>query len=100
MKKMTAAAAVCTILSRDDCIIADVRTKGEYKEWHIPGAISVPVKKIRSEAKKKLKDKDRTILVYCRTGMRSRRAAKKLTQMGYTNVHDLGGIGKETGDYE
>ena len=73
-------------------IVVDVRTLEEYKEGHIPNAISVPLETIENEAEVKLKNKDDLILVYCRSGRRSREAALKLIENGYTNVIDFGGI--------
>ena len=73
-------------------IVVDVRTLEEYNEGHIPNAISVPLETIENEAEAKLKNKDALILVYCRSGRRSREAALKLIENGYTNVIDFGGI--------
>ena len=73
-------------------IVVDVRTLEEYNEGHIPNAISVPLETIENEAEAKLKNKDDLILVYCRSGRRSREAALKLIENGYTNVIDFGGI--------
>ena len=73
-------------------IVVDVRTLEEYNEGHIPNAISVPLETIENETEAKLKNKDDLILVYCRSGRRSREAALKLIEKGYTNVIDFGGI--------
>ena len=73
-------------------IVVDVRTLEEYNEGHIPNAISVPLETIENEAEAKLKNKDALILVYCRSGRRSREAALKLIEKGYANVIDFGGI--------
>ena len=73
-------------------IVVDVRTLEEYNEGHIPNAISIPLETIENEAEVKLKNKDDLILVYCRSGRRSREAALKLIEKGYTNVIDFGGI--------
>ena len=73
-------------------IVVDVRTLKEYTEGHIPNAISVPLETIENKAESKLKNKDDLILVYCRSGRRSREAALKLIEKGYTNVIDFGGI--------
>ena len=73
-------------------IVVDVRTLEEYNEGHIPNAISVPLETIENKAEVKLKNKDDLILVYCRSGRRSREAALKLIEKGYTNVIDFGGI--------
>lgn len=76
----------------EDRIILDVRTKEEYAEGHIPGAICVPNETIGTEMPEELPDKEQLILVYCRSGNRSRKAAEKLAKIGYTNVKEFGGI--------
>lgn len=73
-------------------VILDVRTKSEYDSGHIPGAILIPEDEIKDTAENILKDKNQLILVYCRSGRRSKNAAKELTKMGYTNVKEFGGI--------
>ncbi len=73
-------------------IILDVRTKQEYEEGHIEGAILIPNTELINRANNELPDKDATILVYCRSGNRSAKAAKELIEAGYTNVFDFGGI--------
>ena len=73
-------------------IILDVRSEAEYNEGHVPGAIVIPDGEIRSRAEAELPDKDQLILVYCRSGRRSKAAAEALIEMGYTNVKDFGGI--------
>lgn len=73
-------------------IIVDVRTKSEYDEGHIKNAVLIPNETIGTEPPSKLPDKNAIILVYCRSGRRSRDAANKLVKMGYTNVYDFGGI--------
>ena len=76
----------------DDEIVLDVRTPEEYAEAHIPGAINVPNEEIGEEPIAELPDKDQIILVYCRSGNRSKEAAQKLADQGYTNVVEFGGI--------
>lgn len=76
----------------DDEIVLDVRTPEEYAEAHIPGAINVPNEEIGEEPIAELPDKDQIILVYCRSGNRSKEAAQKLADQGYTNVIEFGGI--------
>lgn len=76
----------------DDEIVLDVRTPEEYAEAHIPGAINVPNEEIGEESIAELPDKDQIILVYCRSGNRSKEAAQKLADQGYTNVVEFGGI--------
>lgn len=78
--------------SEENYIILDVRTEEEYKEGHISDAINIPNEEISREITNNLTDKDQLILVYCRSGNRSKEASKKLVELGYTNVHDFGGI--------
>lgn len=73
-------------------VILDVRTKQEFNEGHIKGAVLIPNDQIRARAEKELKDKDQLILVYCRSGARAGGAGKDLARMGYTNVKNFGGI--------
>ena len=79
-------------------IILDVRTKSEYSEGHIPGAICVPNETIGDADIPELPDKNQTILVYCRSGNRSKQAARKLADLGYTSILQFGGIIDWTGD--
>lgn len=72
--------------------VVDVRTEAEYKEGHIPGAVLVPNETIGSEPPEALPELDAVLLVHCRTGVRSKQAADKLVEMGYTQVYDFGGI--------
>ena len=78
--------------SREDYIILDTRTREEYDEVHIPGAILIPHNRIAEEAEAVLTDKNQLILVYCRSGNRSKQAAEALVKLGYTNIRDFGGI--------
>ena len=73
-------------------IIIDARTQSEYDEGHIPGAILIPEYEIAARAENELPDKDQLILVYCRSGRRSKIAAEELVKLGYTNVKEFGGI--------
>lgn len=73
-------------------VILDVRTQAEYDEGHIPGAILIPNTEIKERAEEKLPDKDQLILVYCRSGNRSKKAAAILVELGYTNIKEFGGI--------
>ena len=73
-------------------IILDVRTQEEYDESHIPGAILIPHTEIEARAEEVLTDKDQLILVYCRSGRRSKIAAEALLKLGYTNIREFGGI--------
>ena len=78
--------------SGDDYIILDVREKDEYDEGHIPDAILLPYTEIESKAEAMLPDKNKQILVYCRSGRRSKIAAEALVNSGYTNIKEFGGI--------
>ena len=78
--------------SRDGYIILDVRTQDEFDESHIPGAILIPHDEISEKAENELTDKDQLILVYCRSGRRSKLAAEDLVKLGYTNIKEFGGI--------
>ena len=73
-------------------IILDVRTQEEYGEGHIPGAILIPNTEVEARAEKEMPDKDQLILVYCRSGRRSKLAAEALVELGYTNIKEFGGI--------
>ena len=78
--------------SGDDFIILDVREQDEFDAGHIPGAILIPYTEIEDKADKMLPDKDKQILVYCRSGRRSKIAAEALVNLGYTNIKEFGGI--------
>ena len=73
-------------------VILDVRTEEEFAAGHIPGAILIPDYEISERAESVLTDKDQTILVYCRSGRRSKLAAEKLLKLGYTDIREFGGI--------
>ena len=79
-------------------LILDVRTAEEYSEKHIPGAINIPNETIGTEDIPELPDKEQLILVYCRSGNRSKQASEKLVKLGYTNIVEFGGIHDWTGD--
>lgn len=78
--------------SQKDYIILDTRTQEEYDTEHIPGAILIPYDEILEKAETVLADKDQLILVYCRSGRRSKLAAEDLVKLGYTNIKEFGGI--------
>ena len=78
--------------SGEEHIILDTREQDEFDEGHIPGAILIPYTEIENKAEEMLPDKDKLILVYCRSGRRSKNAAAMLAKMGYTNVKEFGGI--------
>ena len=87
------------MMARDDGhIIVDVRRQDEYDAGHIPGAIIIPNEDINTEQPKELPDLDQIILVYCRSGRRSKEASEKLAKMGYTNIYEFGGIITWTGE--
>ena len=75
-----------------DYVILDVRTAEEYAEGHIPNAVNLDHEDVHSKAEAMLPDKDALILVYCRSGRRSKIAAEALVDLGYTNVKEFGGI--------
>jgi len=79
-------------------IILDVRTPEEFADKHIPGAINVPNETIGTEDIPELPDKDQLILVYCRSGNRSKQASEKLVALGYTNIVEFGGINDWPGE--
>ena len=75
-----------------DYIILDTRTEEEFAEGHIPNAILIPHYEIAKRAEKELPAKDQLILVYCRSGNRSKQASQVLADLGYTNIKEFGGI--------
>lgn len=95
--QITQAEAVQIMEQQKDYIILDVRTEEEYAEGHIKNAICVPNESITDKEPSQLPDKGQLILVYCRSGRRSKLAAQKLADMGYTNVKEFGGINEWTG---
>jgi len=78
--------------TEQDYIIIDARTEEEFAEGHIEDAILIPEYEIKDRAEKELPDKDALILVYCRSGRRSKIASEELVNLGYTNVKEFGGI--------
>ena len=96
--QITVNKAIEMMESESNYIILDVRTFEEYNERHIPGAICVPNESIGTEPIKELPQKDQLILVYCRSGRRSKEAAEKLAAMGYSNIYEFGGILDWTGE--
>ena len=89
---ITAQEAKVLMDTEKDYIILDVRTQQEYDQGHIPGAILIPDTEIEDRAERELTDKDQLILVYCRSGRRSKLAAQSLVELGYTNIREFGGI--------
>ena len=87
------------MMGRDDGhVIVDVRRQDEYDAGHIPGAILIPNESIGHGAPEALPDYDQVILIYCRSGNRSKQASEKLAAMGYTNIYEFGGINTWTGE--
>jgi len=90
--------AITMMKEEKDYIILDVRTVEEFSDKHIPGAINVPNEAIGTENVPELPDKDQLILVYCRSGNRSKQASEKLAALGYTNIVEFGGINDWPGE--
>ena len=84
--------------SGEDIIILDVRRQDEYESGHIPGAVCVPNESITDVKPEALPDPDQVILIYCRSGNRSKQAAQKLFDMGYKRIYEFGGINTWTGE--
>ena len=90
--------AVAMMEEETDYIILDVRTPEEFVEKHIPNAVNVPNETIGDDDIAELPNKNQLILVYCRSGNRSKQASKKLVELGYTNIYEFGGINEWTGE--
>ena len=75
---------------RNGALVIDVRTPAEFSAGHLPNAMNIPLAQIESESPLPLKDKNQVLLLHCQGGMRSAKAAKLLSGMGYVNVFDLG----------
>ena len=86
------------MMKTGDVTIVDVRNQDEYDERHLDGAICIPDHTIKDEMPEQLPDPDATLLIYCRSGRRSRAAAYRLLELGYRNVYDFGGLLQR--DYE
>lgn len=99
-QQITADEAARMMQEETDFVLLDVRTQEEYASGHIPGAICIPNETIGSEEIPELPDKDQLILVYCRSGNRSKQASQKLAEQDYTNVVEFGGINGWTGNLE
>lgn len=97
-RQINAEEAAAMMEEESSYIILDVRTAQEYSEKHIPGAISIPNEAIGTEDIPELPDKEQLILVYCRSGNRSKQASEKLVKLGYTNIVEFGGINDWTGE--
>ena len=87
------------MMKKDDGhIIIDVRRQDEYDEGHIPGAVLIPNESIKDKQPEELPELDQIILVYCRSGRRSKEASQKLADIGYTHVYEFGGINTWSGE--
>ena len=84
--------ALSQMAKEENYILLDVKTIEEYTNGHIPGAILIPYDEITEKTEGVLTDKDQLILVYCRSGRRSKIAAQSLVELGYTNIMEFGGI--------
>ena len=91
-EQITAEQAKTIMDTEKDYIIIDARTEEEFAEGHIENAILIPEYEIKDRAEKELPDKEQLILVYCRSGRRSKIASEELVNLGYTNVKEFGGI--------
>ena len=91
-EQITAEQAKTIMDTGNDYVIIDARTEEEFAEGHIKNAILIPEYEIKDRAEKELPDKDALILVYCRSGRRSKIASEELVKLGYTNVKEFGGI--------
>ena len=92
--------AVKMMKDEKDYIILDVRRPDEFAEGHIPGAINIPNEEIGTTDIAELPNKSQLILVYCRSGRRSKEASEKLVKLGYTNIVEFGGINDWKGEIE
>lgn len=97
-RQVTMQEAVEMMEAEEVYIILDVRTEQEFASGHIPGAVLLPNESIGTEDPDCLPDKDQLILVYCRSGNRSKQAADKLARLGYTNIVEFGGINSWPGE--
>ena len=97
-RQINAEEAAAMMEEESGYLILDVRTAEEFSEKHIPGAINIPNETIGTEDIPELPDKEQLILVYCRSGNRSKQASEKLVKLGYTNIVEFGGINDWTGE--
>ena len=91
-EQITAEQAKTIMDTEKDYVIIDARTEEEFAKGHIENAILIPEYEIKDRAEKELPDKDQLILVYCRSGRRSKIASEELVKLGYSNVKEFGGI--------
>lgn len=99
-RQITMSEAVEIMENESDYIILDVRRPDEFAAGRIPNAVNIPNESIGSDEITELPDKDKLILVYCRSGNRSKQASQKLVKLGYTNVVEFGGINDWEGEIE
>ena len=97
-RQITMQEAVEMMEKEENYIILDVRTHEEFAAGHIPGAIVIPNETIGTEEIPQLPDKNQLIMVYCRSGNRSKQASDKLAKLGYTNIVEFGGINSWPGE--
>ena len=97
-RQVTTEEAVSMMQQQEGYLILDVRTQEEFLQGHIPGAICIPNETIGTQPLSQLPDKEQLILVYCRSGNRSKQASEKLVQLGYSNIVEFGGINSWTGE--
>ena len=97
-RQITAEEAAAMMEEESGYLILDVRTAEEFSEKHIPGAVNIPNETIGDQDIPELPDKEQLILVYCRSGNRSKQASEKLVKQGYTNIVEFGGINDWTGE--
>ena len=97
-RQVTTEEAIALMEKESGYIILDVRTAQEYSEKHIPKAVNIPNESIGTEDLPALPDKNQLILVYCRSGNRSKQASEKLAALGYTNIVEFGGINSWPGE--
>ena len=97
-EQITAEQAKTIMDTENDYVIIDARTEEEFAEGHIPNAINVANETIGTAEIPELPDKDQLIMVYCRSGRRSKEASEKLVKLGYTNIVEFGGILDWTGE--
>ena len=96
--QISQAEALQMMQEQENYLIVDVRRTDEFAEGHIAGAINVPNEEIADEMPELLPDKDQLLLIYCRSGNRSKEASQKLADIGYTNVYEFGGINTWEGE--
>ena len=97
-RQITQEEALSMMESEENYVILDVRTPEEFAQGHIPNALNIPVESIGTTPPEDLSAKDQLIMVYCRSGNRSKQASEKLVDLGYTNVVEFGGINTWPGE--